>query len=95
MHIASYLFFILQSFLFLSLFLRSSPGFASFEYEEDGYEDTHVVRLDFTVNGHLVEELSIMVHNERARALAQFVVFRLKRVIQPQPFKIKIKGQGE
>ena len=53
-----------------------------------------MVRLDFTVNGHLVEELSVMVHNERARALAQFVVQRLKRVIEPQPFKIKIKGQG-
>ena len=69
-------------------------GFASFEYEDDGYEPTHVVRLDFTVNDHLVEELSIMVHNERARALAKFVVGRLKRVIDPQPFKIKIKGQG-
>jgi len=70
-----------------------SSGFANFEYEDDGYEPTHVVRLDFTVNGHLVEELSVMVHNERARALAQFVVQRLKRVIEPQPFKIKIKGQ--
>lgn len=70
-----------------------SSGFAAYEYEEDGYEPTHVVRLDFTVNGHLVEELSIMVHNERARAIATFVVGRLKRVIVPQPFKIKIKGQ--
>ena len=31
-----------------------SSGFAAYEYEEDGYEPTHVVRLDFTVNGHLV-----------------------------------------
>merc|ERR1712002_848080 len=70
-----------------------SSGFAAFEYEDDGYEPTHIVKLDFTVNGHLVEELSIMVHDGRARAIALFVVQRLKRVIEPQPFKIKIKGQ--
>jgi len=70
-----------------------TSGFAAFEFEDDGYAPTHIVKLDFTVNDHLVEELSIMVHNERARAIAAFVVQRLKRVIKPQPFKIKIKGQ--
>ena len=34
-----------------------------------------------------------MVHNDRARAIADYVVQRLKRVIEPQAFKIKIKGQ--
>jgi len=70
-----------------------TSGFASFEYEEDGYEPTHLVKLEFNVNGFTVEELSVMVHNERARSLANFVVGRLKRVIPPQPFKIKIRGQ--
>ena len=33
-----------------------TSGFAGFEYDDDGYEHTHIVRLDFTVNLHLVSE---------------------------------------
>jgi translation elongation factor EF-4 len=34
-----------------------------------------------------------MVHNERARVMGAYIAGKLKRVIDPQPFKIKIKAQ--
>ncbi|XP_063475553.1 translation factor GUF1, mitochondrial isoform X5 [Symphalangus syndactylus] len=43
-----------------------SSGYASFDYEEAGYQTAELVKMDILLNGNTVEELVTVVHNVKA-----------------------------
>merc|ERR1712168_745706 len=69
-----------------------TSGFASFDYDADEYVISRLVRVDFLINSKPVEELSVIAHSDRARALGKETCLRLKDVIKRQLFKIPIQA---
>jgi translation elongation factor EF-4 len=60
-----------------------SSGYASFDYEDDDYEKTEIVKLDILLNGKSVDALATIVHKEKAYEVGKSIVVKLKEVIRP------------
>lgn len=69
-----------------------SSGYASFDYEACGYEETDLVKLDFKLNDKPVDELSMIVHLKRARSYGRSICDKLSEHLNRQQFKIKIQA---
>ena len=67
-------------------------GYASLEYELDGYNADHLVKLDFLLNGEPCDALSLIVHRDKAYARGRKIAERLKDVIPRQMFEIPIQA---
>jgi len=69
-----------------------SSGYASFDYEENGYEPSDIVKLNVMLNGEVVEELSTIVHVSKARQYGKLICHRLKETIPRQLFQVAIQA---
>ena len=69
-----------------------SRGYASFDYELQGFNRTDLVRLDILVNGQIVDALSQLVFRDSAVDRARNACKKLKDEIPRQQFKIPIQG---
>ncbi len=67
-------------------------GYASLEYELDGYKADDLVKLDFLLNGEPCDALSLIVHRDKAYARGRKIAERLKDVIPRQMFEIPIQA---
>ncbi len=69
-----------------------SKGYASLDYELKGYKESKLVKLDFMLNGEIVDALSFIVFEERAYARARKIAEKLKENIPRQLFEIPIQA---
>lgn len=69
-----------------------SRGYASFDYQMDGYEEGDLVKVSILVNFEPVDALSIIVHRAQAEARGRMLCSRLKELIPQQLFKIAIQA---
>lgn len=69
-----------------------SRGYASFDYQMDGYEEGDLVKMSILVNADPVDALSIMVHRSGAEKRGRTLCERLKELIPRQLFKIAIQA---
>ena len=69
-----------------------SKGYASLDYEFAEYVPSKLVKLDFLLNGDMVDALSFIVHEEKAYARARKIAERLKDNIPRQLFEIPIQA---
>ena len=67
-------------------------GYASFDYEMDGYEESDLVKLAILVNSEPVDALSMIVHKNAAESRGRQLCERLKDLIPRQLFKIAIQA---
>jgi GTP-binding protein LepA len=63
-----------------------SGGFASFSYEEAGYQQADLVRLDMMVAGEVVPGLSRIVPRQDVERVGRFMAQRLKDTLPQQQF---------
>ena len=69
-----------------------SKGYASLDYELSGYQQSKLVKLDFLLNGEMVDALSFIVFEERAYARGRRIAEKLKDNIPRQLFEIPIQA---
>jgi GTP-binding protein LepA len=69
-----------------------TQGYGSFDYDLIEPRESDLVKLDILVNGERVDALSLIVHQDRARAWGVQVCDRLKDEIPRHQFKIAIQG---
>ncbi len=69
-----------------------SKGYASLDYELDGYRPSKLVKLDFLLNGDPVDALSFIVHEEKAYSRARRIAEKLKDNIPRQLFEVPIQA---
>ena len=69
-----------------------SKGYASLDYELKDYKPSKLVKLDFMLNGEVVDALSFIVFEERAYTRARKIAEKLKENIPRQLFEIPIQA---
>jgi GTP-binding protein LepA len=67
-------------------------GYASFDYDFNGYQDAPLVKMDILLNGEVVDALSFITHRERAYPRGKQLVERLKEILPRQMFEIRIQA---
>ncbi len=70
----------------------ATSGYASFNYELDGYRTEDLVRVDFLVGGHKMDALSVMAHRSEAEGIGREVTKKLKEVIPRQNWEVALQA---
>ncbi len=69
-----------------------SKGYASLDYEMNGYKRSDLVKMDILLNGEVCDALSLIIHREKAYARGRAIAEKLKDVIPRQQFEIPIQA---
>ncbi len=69
-----------------------TKGYASFDYEISGYQESDLVKMNILLNGKVVDALSIIVHKDFAYDRGRKMVNKLKELIPRQMFETPIQA---
>ena len=69
-----------------------SKGYASFDYQIEGYRVGDLVKMSILVNAEPVDALSMLVHRDRAEARGRGMVEKMKDLISPHMFQIPLQA---
>jgi len=69
-----------------------SSGYASFDYEEAGYQPEDLVKMDIMLNGKPVDALALIVHADKAYHIGRDLCEKLRQVIPRQLFEVAIQA---
>ena len=69
-----------------------SKGYASFDYQIEGYRTGDLVKMQILVNAEPVDALSMLVHRTRAETRGRGMVEKMKELISPHLFQIPIQA---
>ncbi|GMT42617.1 MAG: elongation factor 4 [bacterium] len=67
-------------------------GYASVDYEEAGYRQSKLVKIDVIINGEKVDALSFILHRDRAYNFGRGVISRMKKLIPRQMFDVALQA---
>tara|TARA_B110000971_G_C20029356_1_gene510593 strand:- start:1751 stop:3544 length:1794 start_codon:yes stop_codon:yes gene_type:complete len=69
-----------------------SRGYASFDYQPIGYQQSNLVKLDILLNGDQVDALSALIHRDNAHNIGKKICVKLRELIPRQQFDIAIQA---
>ena len=70
----------------------NTKGYASLDYEFDGYKPSKLVKLDILLSGKPIDALSFIVHRDKAYDRGRILTERLKEIIPRQMFEVPIQA---
>ena len=76
---------------FFDVLKSRTKGYASFDYEIEGYARSNLVKLDVLLNGDMIDALSFIIHSEKAYGRARKIAEKLKDNIPRQMFEIPVQ----
>lgn len=69
-----------------------SKGYASFDYHENGFRESKLVKVDILLNGESVDALSCLTHISNSENMGRRMCKKLKDLIPRQQFDIAIQA---
>lgn len=69
-----------------------TKGYASFDYEFDGYEKGDIIKLEIRVNDEVVDAFSCLIHRSKAESKGRAICKKLLDVIPMQQFKVPVQA---
>lgn len=78
-------------FDFFDALKSATRGYASFDYENAGYSESNLVKLDVLLNSEVVDALSFVTHESKAQTVARKTAQKLKKHIPRQMFEVPIQ----
>ena len=69
-----------------------SRGYASFDYHQNGFRKSNLVKLDILLNGEPVDALSTLTHADNAVSFGRRMCEKLKELLPRQQFDIAIQA---
>ncbi len=69
-----------------------SKGYASYDYEITGYQQSDLVKMDMLLNGDICDAFTMIVHRDKAYGRGRAIAEKLKDVIPRQQFEIPIQA---
>ena len=79
-------------FDFFDRLKSNTKGYASLSYEESGYRESDLMKVDIVIHGDTVDALSFIVHKSESVDRGRKIVEKLKEVIPRQQFEIPIQA---
>lgn len=72
---------------------NASAGYASFNYEENGYKEGNLVKVEIAVNNEVCDPLSFVCHSSQAASKGRAAAAKLKEVLSRQNFEIVLQAK--
>ncbi len=69
-----------------------TKGYASLDYEPDGYAEADLVKLDILLNGQPVDAFSAVLHKDKAQVHGRAMAEKLRELIPRQMFDVPIQA---
>ncbi|MCX6559101.1 MAG: translation elongation factor 4 [Candidatus Aminicenantes bacterium] len=79
-------------FDFFNQLKSCSQGYASLDYELSGYRAGPLVKLDILINREQVDELSVIVHTDKAYTFGRALVERMRKAIPRQQYEVALQA---
>jgi GTP-binding protein LepA len=70
----------------------NTRGYASLDYEFEGYKPSQLVKLDILLSGKPVDALSFIIHKDKAYDRGRVLAQKLKDIIPRQLFEVPIQA---
>ncbi len=77
---------------FFDALKAKTRGYASLDYELEGYEASQLVKVDLLLNGDQVDALSFIAHKDKAYPRARRICEKLKDNIPRQLFEVPVQA---
>eukprot|EP00095_Tigriopus_kingsejongensis_P003297 snap_masked-scaffold355_size198070-processed-gene-0.3 protein:Tk03297 transcript:snap_masked-scaffold355_size198070-processed-gene-0.3-mRNA-1 annotation:"translation factor mitochondrial-like" len=71
---------------------RLTSGYGSFDYEDAGFKESQLQKIDILINGKTVPEMSFITHKSLARVSAKRKLRKLKELLPRQMFDLAIQA---
>jgi GTP-binding protein LepA len=79
-------------FDFFDQLKSKTQGYASLDYEDDGFAAAELVRVDLLLQGERVDAFSAIVHKDKAYAHGVRIATKLRELIPRQQFEVPIQA---